>query len=117
MKFAEALVGSMGIMLVGFLTIPLAGHVAGLRISSVQAFAMSWVFFILRLLWLLALRCYFEPVATWVMRRYCLLLLWLRCYFEPVATWVMRRYCLLLLWQRCNFERVVKSLKSLRGRP
>lgn len=66
MRFLEALLGSIGIMAVGFLTIPLAGHIAGVDISMAQASKMSAAFFLGRLLWLWALRCNFDSVVAWL---------------------------------------------------
>lgn len=60
MRALEAFVGTVGIALVGWLTIPLAAAVAGVDISTGQALTMSAVFFIGRFLWLLAVRCVFH---------------------------------------------------------
>lgn len=59
MRALEALVGTVGIALVGWLTIPLAAAVAGVDISTGQAVTMSAVFFAGRFLWLLAVRHFF----------------------------------------------------------
>ena len=63
MKALEAFIGSIGIALVGWLTIPLAAGMAGVNIDLHQAVIMSAVFFFGRFLWLLALRSVFERVA------------------------------------------------------
>lgn len=60
MKFIEALVASLGIAAFGWLSIPVVGHLAGVQISGTQGITMSAYFFVLRLAWLYALRCYFD---------------------------------------------------------
>ena len=64
MKFLEALIGSTGIMLFGWLSIPIVGHLAGVEITTNQGVTMSAYFFVLRLLWLYALRRVFTRVAN-----------------------------------------------------
>ena len=59
MKFLEALIGSLGIMAFGWLSIPVVGHFAGVAITGYQAIAMSTYFFVFRLTWLYCLRLYF----------------------------------------------------------
>lgn len=60
MKALEAFVGTFGIALVGWITIPLAASVAGVEMSTTQAVTMSAVFFVGRFLWLLAVRHFFH---------------------------------------------------------
>lgn len=60
MKALEAFVGTFGIAVVGWLTIPLAARVAGAQIEPSQAVVMSAVFFVGRFFWLLAVRHFFH---------------------------------------------------------
>ena len=60
MKFLEALIASLGIMLFGWLSIPVVGHFAGVQITAQQGIVMSAWFFVLRLAWLYALRIFFS---------------------------------------------------------
>ncbi len=60
MKLLEAFVASLGIMLFGWLSIPVVGHLAGVQITTHQGVVMSAWFFVLRLAWLYALRHVFE---------------------------------------------------------
>lgn len=59
MKFTEALVASLGIMLMGWVSIPLVGHMSGVDITINQGVVMSAWFFVFRLVWLYALRLIF----------------------------------------------------------
>lgn len=56
----ESLLGSIGILIVGFWTIPLAGYFAGVEISGGAGMQMSLMFFVARFIWLYALRCIFS---------------------------------------------------------
>jgi hypothetical protein len=59
-KIIESLLGSFGIMVVGWATIPFAGYVAGVQITATQGFKMGLIFFVTRFLWLYALRFWFS---------------------------------------------------------
>lgn len=56
----EPILGSLGILIAGFATIPLVGKLAGADISMSQGLVMGLVFFILRFFWLLVLRLTFS---------------------------------------------------------
>ena len=56
----EALVGSAGILLAGFLTIPLAAHVSGAHVTVAQGVSMSVMFFFTRWIWLFLVRLWFS---------------------------------------------------------
>jgi len=58
--FVEPLLGSMGILLVGFVTIPLAAYFVGADISTAQGLEMGLIFFSGRFVWLLVLRLIFS---------------------------------------------------------
>jgi hypothetical protein len=60
MKALEAFIGSFGILLAGFLTIPLAAHLVGGSLTIAQGAGMSLLFFVARWLWLYSVRVYFE---------------------------------------------------------
>ncbi len=60
MRFAESLIGSLGIMVFGWVSIPLVGYMAGVSITGSQGVKMSAYFFVLRLAWLYGLRLYFS---------------------------------------------------------
>lgn len=60
MRFAEALIASLGIMCFGWLSVPVVGYLAGVTITAQQGIIMSFYFFVLRLCWLYALRLYFS---------------------------------------------------------
>ena len=53
---AEAFVGSLGIFLAGFMTLPLAGFVAGVHVSMGQGAVMGLVLGVLRTIWFYVLR-------------------------------------------------------------
>ena len=55
----EPLLGSAGILLMGFATIPLVASAVGASISMTQGAALSCIFFLARWAWLAALRGYF----------------------------------------------------------
>lgn len=73
-SFREALLGSVGIMVVGFITIPFAGSIAGANITLEQASKMSAVFFMGRLMWLWLLRHNYDRVENLVRSRFCAML-------------------------------------------
>ena len=54
----ESFVVSLGILVIGVFTIPLAGMVAGVKIRKKQAFVMSLLFFLGRWAWVYAVRMY-----------------------------------------------------------
>jgi hypothetical protein len=56
----EPLLGSGGILLAGFFTIPLAAYLTGASVTFAQGFEMSVMFFVARFAWLLALRFLFS---------------------------------------------------------
>ena len=56
----EALLGSAGILLAGFLIIPLEASVVGAQISYVQGASISILFFFARWIWLFLLRMWFS---------------------------------------------------------
>lgn len=60
MKFIEAFLGSLGIMLVGWWVIPAVGQAADVAITPQQAIHMSGQFFVLRLAYLYFLRLVFS---------------------------------------------------------
>jgi len=60
MKAIEAFIGTLGIAIVGWITIPLAAAVAGVEIATGQAVVMSAVFFVGRFLWLFGVRVFFS---------------------------------------------------------
>lgn len=60
MKFTEALIASLGIMAFGWVSIPLAAWAVGVTVTVKQGAEMGLIFFALRLVWLYALRCYFD---------------------------------------------------------
>jgi len=55
----EAFIGSLGILVFGFLSIPLAAKWMGASITLDQGMGMSFIFFVSRFLWLLCLRAFF----------------------------------------------------------
>ena len=59
-KIKEPFIGSLGILIAGIITIPLAGSASGVDVNSYQALQMSFIFFVLRFFWLYILRNYFE---------------------------------------------------------
>ena len=59
MRFLEALIASLGIMLFGWLSIPIVGSLAGVGITVQQGIVMSVYFFGIRLVWLYLLRLVF----------------------------------------------------------
>jgi hypothetical protein len=58
--FLEPLLGSIGILLAGFLTIPLAAYFVGATVSAEQGFEMGLIFFVARFAWLSLLRLIFS---------------------------------------------------------
>jgi len=56
----EPLLGSLGILLAGFLTIPLAAYFVGADVSTAQGFEMGLIFFAGRFAWLALLRLIFS---------------------------------------------------------
>jgi hypothetical protein len=56
----EPLLGSVGILIAGFLTIPLAAYFVGADISPEQGFEMGLIFFAGRFAWLALLRLIFS---------------------------------------------------------
>lgn len=60
MRFTEALIGSLGIMCFGWLSIPVAASMVGASVTVGQGFQMGLIFFAMRLAWLYALRCAFD---------------------------------------------------------
>lgn len=60
MNALEAFIASVGIALVGWLSIPLVASLAGVAITTPQAVRMSAMFFALRFGWLWVLRTVFE---------------------------------------------------------
>jgi hypothetical protein len=63
-KAAESFVGSAGILVVGFASIPLAAHFVGASISAPQGLGMGVIFFLARWLWLYAVRSFFERMPV-----------------------------------------------------
>ena len=55
----EAFVASSGILIFGFISIPIAAHLVGVEINEAQGAKMSFIFFALRILWLLCVRAAF----------------------------------------------------------
>jgi hypothetical protein len=66
MKALEAFIANLGITLAGLITIPLAGWLAGVSISTNQNLGMNAFFFVLRFFWLFGVRTYFERVVAFV---------------------------------------------------
>ena len=60
MKALESFIGSAGILVVGLITIPLAGELSGVHIGGYEAMKMSLLFFTGRFFWLWLLRVIFE---------------------------------------------------------
>jgi hypothetical protein len=60
MNGLEAAVGSFGMLLSGLITIPLAARTVGVKINLKQAFGMSLIFFVLRVIWLWIVRGFFS---------------------------------------------------------
>jgi len=58
--FGEPLIGSLGILLAGFVTIPLAAYFVGANVSSAQGLEMGLIFFVGRFVWLSVLRLIFS---------------------------------------------------------
>lgn len=56
----EPLLGSLGILLAGSLTIPLAAHFVGADVSAAQGIEMGLIFFAGRFAWLSLLRLIFS---------------------------------------------------------
>ena len=56
----EPLLGSWGILLAGFVTIPLAAYAVWAEVSAQQGFEMGLIFFIARFVWLYLLRLTFS---------------------------------------------------------
>jgi hypothetical protein len=59
-KAIESFTGSAGILIVGFLSIPLAAAIVGAQVSSMQGLGMGGVFFLARWAWLYLVRTFFE---------------------------------------------------------
>jgi hypothetical protein len=59
-KAAESFVGSAGILIVGFLSIPIAAWFVGANVSSMQGLGMGGLFFLARWAWLYIVRTTFE---------------------------------------------------------
>jgi hypothetical protein len=55
-KALEAFIGSFGILIFGFLSIPVAAAMVGAQVSASQGAQMSFIFFVLRFVWLYMLR-------------------------------------------------------------
>jgi hypothetical protein len=62
----RAIVGSLGILLAGFATIPLAAWVSGAHVDLVQGAKMSIIFFLGRIVWLY----YVPPLVTWAKNKW-----------------------------------------------
>lgn len=60
MRAFESFIGSLGILVAGFLTIPIVGKLAGVEMTATQGVEMSAFFFIGRFVWLYALRVFFS---------------------------------------------------------
>ena len=60
MNAIESFIGSLGILLGGFVTIPLVGRMYGVKINWKQAVKMSITFFFLRWIWLFSVREFFS---------------------------------------------------------
>lgn len=56
----ESMVGSAGILLAGFITIPLAARAVGATVTLEQGASMSILFFFGRWIYLFALRMWFQ---------------------------------------------------------
>lgn len=59
----EAFIGSVGILAVGMLTIPLAVNLVGADISAQQGLGMGTIFFVGRFLWLYVVRLFFSRIT------------------------------------------------------
>jgi hypothetical protein len=57
---AESLLGSIGILIAGYWTIPLIGYMSGVEIDGSAGLKMSIMFFIARFVWLYLLRRIFS---------------------------------------------------------
>lgn len=64
MNALEAFVASLGILVAGFVTIPLAAWAVGAHVTTAQGAGMGALFFVARFAWLWLLRCYFERVRA-----------------------------------------------------
>jgi hypothetical protein len=62
MKLLESVTASAGILLFSWLSIPAAAKVVGATVSTEQGVQMGLIFFVLRVVWLYALRCAFEKL-------------------------------------------------------
>lgn len=60
MNALEALVASLGILLAGFVTLPLAAWLVGAHLTAGQGAGMGVVLFVLRFAWLWAVRAGFD---------------------------------------------------------
>ncbi len=55
----EAFVASFGILIFGFISIPIAASIVGVSMSEAQGAKMSFLFFAMRIVWLLCVRATF----------------------------------------------------------
>lgn len=62
-KLYESVIGSLGILIFGFITIPFAASVSGAQVSQVAAIKMSLLFFVGRIIWLYILRLSFDKAT------------------------------------------------------
>lgn len=60
MNAMEALVGSLGILVASFVTVPLAAWLVGAHVTAAQGAGMGLLFFVLRFAWLWLVRVVFE---------------------------------------------------------
>lgn len=63
MHALESLIGSFGIVLFGFISIPHIGGIYGVEITDLQGAQMSATFFVMRFGWLYFLRKVFDRKA------------------------------------------------------
>jgi hypothetical protein len=56
----EPLIGTLGILFAGIITIPFAASMSGAIISPLEALKMSVIFAVGRFVWLLSIRLYFS---------------------------------------------------------
>lgn len=60
MNALEAFVASLGILLAGFVTLPLAAWLVGAHLTAGQGAGMGAILFVLRFLWLWGVRAAFH---------------------------------------------------------
>jgi len=60
MRALEAFIGSAGVTLFGFISIPLVASFVGVNITQKQGAMMGAIFFVMRFIWLYILRVVFS---------------------------------------------------------